>query len=151
MTDEEQMKEIDIYYATLEDRPDIGWFLQGHLVIEYLLKKRLVQYGYCTEKGLEKHGFYTLVNKCADHGLIDVNQKSVLLIINNKRNSYAHDLGYRPTREEWIELWRAAMSAFSDMTDGLEQGLAELQSVSSLEDVDCFYLNEFFVQICHDL
>lgn len=151
MNNEELMEEMDLYYTTLEDRPDIGWFLQGHLVIEHLLKKRLLQNEFCTEKSLENHGFYTVVSKCFEHGLIDDEKKSVLLLINNKRNSYAHDLTYRPTREEWIELWERAQSAFADMTDGIEQGLAELKSVSKLEDADRFSLNELFVQICHDL
>ncbi|MGE6453289.1 hypothetical protein ACQKC5_12925 [Shewanella baltica] len=37
------------------------------------------------------------------------------------------------------------------MTDGIEQGLAELESVEKLEDAERFHLNELFVQICHDL
>ncbi|QGX40160.1 hypothetical protein E2H98_10955 [Permianibacter aggregans] len=50
-----------------------------------------------------------------------------------------------------LDIWRSAKAAFCDMTDGIEQGLAELESVEKLEDADRFHLNELFVQICHDL
>lgn len=150
-TMEDMMEDMDLYYRTLEDRPDIGWFLQGHLVIEHLLKKRLLQHGHSTQRQLKKAGFYNVVHKCSDHGLISDAQMSVLLLVNDKRNNYAHELEYRPSLEEWIELWEKAQAAFCDMTDGIEQGLAELRSIDTLDSADRFHLNELFVQICHDL
>lgn len=143
--------EMEVYYRTLEDRPDIGWFLQGHIVVEYMLRKRLVEITGSTLKKLEKSGFYLVLLEAEKNGVVNKDQKSVLEKINSIRNRYAHELDYRPQLSEWLDIWRSAKEAFSDMTDGIEQGLAELESVEKLEDADKYHLNELFVQICHDL
>lgn len=143
--------EMEVYYRTLEERPDIGWFLQGHIVVEYMLRKRLVDITGSASKKLEKSGFYKVLLEAEKHGVININQKNVLEKINGIRNRYAHELDYMPQLSEWLDIWRSAKAAFCDMTDGIEQGLAELESVEKLEDADRFHLNELFVQICHDL
>lgn len=143
--------EMEVYYRTLEERPDIGWFLQGHIVVEYMLRKRLVDITGSASKKLEKSGFYKVLLEAEKHGVININQKNVLETINGIRNRYAHELDYMPQLSEWLDIWRSAKAAFCDMTDGIEQGLAELESVEKLEDADRFHLNELFVQICHDL
>ncbi|TNI45081.1 hypothetical protein [Aeromonas veronii] len=143
--------EMDIYYRTLEDRPDIGWFLQGHIVVEYMLRKRLCDVQGGASKNLDKSGFHKVLLESERHGVVNNDQRVVLEKINKVRNKYAHDLNYIPELEEWLDIWRSAKGAFSDMTDGIEQGLEELESVEKLEDADRFHLNELFVQICHDL
>ncbi|MCS6235820.1 hypothetical protein [Shewanella baltica] len=143
--------EMDLYYRTLEDRPDIGWFLQGHIVVEYMLRKRLVDITGSTSKKLEKSGFYKVLLEAEKYGVVNKDQKVVLEKINSIRNRYAHELDYLPQLSEWLDIWRSAKAAFCDMTDGIEQGLAELESVEKLEDAERFHLNELFVQICHDL
>ncbi len=143
--------EMEVYYRTLEERPDIGWFLQGHIVVEYMLRKRLIEKTGSTSKRLGKSGFYKVLLEAEKHGIVNHDQKSVLEKINSIRNQYAHELDYLPQLSEWLDIWRGAKAAFCDMTDGIEQGLAELESVEKLEDADRFHLNELFVQICHDL
>lgn len=143
--------EMEVYYRTLEERPDIGWFLQGHIVVEYMLRKRLVDITGSASKKLEKSGFYKVLLEAEKHGVVNKDQKNVLEKINGIRNRYAHELDYIPQLSEWLDIWRSAKAAFCDMTDGIEQGLAELESVDKLEDADRFHLNELFVQICHDL
>jgi hypothetical protein len=143
--------EMEVYYRTLEDRPDIGWFLQGHIVIEYMLRKRLHDIKGSASRKLDKSGFYKVLLEAEKHGVVNKNQRSVLEKINSMRNQYAHELDYSPKLSEWLDIWRNAKAAFSDMTDGIAQGLTELESVVKLEDADKFHLNELFVQICHDL
>ncbi|QYJ88954.1 hypothetical protein [Shewanella halotolerans] len=143
--------EMEVYYRTLDERPDIGWFLQGHIVVEYMLRKRLVDITGSASKKLEKSGFYKVLLEAEKHDVVNKDQKNVLEKINGIRNRYAHELDYTPQLSEWLDIWRSAKAAFCDMTDGIEQGLAELESVDKLEDADRFHLNELFVQICHDL
>lgn len=144
-------EEMEVYYETLNDRPDIGWFLQGHIVLEFMLRKRLSEINPAISSKLAKSGFYRVMMEAHKAGIINDERKSVLEAINSIRNKYAHELSYRPTLAEWIQLWENAQKAFVDMTDGIEQGLAELRSVRSLEDADLFHLNELFVQLCHDI
>lgn len=143
--------EMEIYYRTLEDRPDIGWFLQGHIVVEYMLRKRLHDVKGEASKIFDKSGFHKVLLEAERHGVVNKDQKVVLEKINKVRNRYAHELDYIPELQEWLDIWRSAKGAFSDMTDGINQGLEELESVEKLEDADRFHLNELFVQICHDL
>lgn len=70
--------EMDLYYRTLEDRPDIGWFLQGHIVVEYMLRKRLVDITGSTSKKLEKSGFYKVLLEAEKYGVVNKDQKVVL-------------------------------------------------------------------------
>lgn len=142
---------MDIYYETLNERPDIGWFLQGHMVLEFMLRKRLKDRKGTTATSLEQSSFYRILQIAHQNGVVNTKQKAVLEKINHIRNKYAHELTYRPTLAEWIELWENAKESFSDMTDGIEQGLADLYSAKNLEDADRFHLNELFVQICHDI
>ncbi len=143
--------EMEIYYETLNDRPDIGWFLQGHIVVEFMLRKRLREKNTNKAVELSNSGFYQVLQATYENGIIDIERKEVLEEINRIRNKYSHELNYRPTLKEWIDLWESAQRAFTDMTDGLEQGLAVLNSSLSIETAERFHLNEFFVQICHDL
>ncbi|HEW9975280.1 TPA: hypothetical protein VGT13_002238 [Shewanella algae] len=144
-------EEMEVYYRTLEDRPDIGWFLQGHIVVEYMLRKRIVDLRGAASKKFDKSGFYKVLLEAEKLGVVSEDQKEVLEKINSIRNKYAHELDYVPDLSEWLDIWRSAKCAFNDMTDGIEQGLEELESVEKLEDADRFHLNELFVQICHDL
>ncbi|MBU1219429.1 hypothetical protein KKF34_15990 [Myxococcota bacterium] len=144
-------EEMDVYYRTLEDRPDIGWFLQGHIVVEYMLRKRISDVNGVFPRKLDKGGFYRILLEAEKLGVVNKKQKLVLDKINSMRNKYAHKLNYVPTLSEWLDIWRSAKDAFTDMTDGIEQGHQELESIEKLEDADRFHLNELFVQICHDL
>ncbi|MCE4937549.1 hypothetical protein [Aliivibrio fischeri] len=145
------IEEMDIYYETLNERPDIGWFLQGRMVIEYMLRKRLELKNKELAYKLRNSSFFSILQASYNNGIIDSKSRNVLDSINKIRNQYAHELTYRPTLLEFISLWEEALCAFSDMTDGIEQGLSELKSITKLEDADRFHLNELFVQICHDL
>ena len=145
------VEEMDIYYETLNERPDLGWFLQGHMVVEFMLRKRLSERNPELAHQLRKASFFSVLKAALNNDIVSQSAYDVLSQINIIRNKYAHELSYRPTLEEWIDLWSSAQNAFSDMTDGIEQGLAELESVQRLEDADRFSLNELFVQICHDI
>lgn len=142
---------MNIYYETLNERPDIDWFLQGHVVIEYMLWKRLEVSNPSLGYELRKSSFHRILNAAYINGIIHLKSKEVIEQINKIRNKYAHELTFRPTLADWFHLWESAQAAFSDMTDGIEQGLEELRSINKLEDADKFHLNELFVQICHDI
>ena len=67
------------------------------------------------------------------------------------RNMLAHDISYEPSIQELETLVTMAAAAFSDMTDGLEQTLEELEGKSALSEVDEFVYPEIFMQITYDL
>ncbi len=148
---ENSLEDMDIYYETLNEHPDLGWFLQGHMVIEFILRKRLDERNVELAHKLRKSSFYSVLRASYNNGILDSTSHDVLEEINNIRNKYAHELNYRPNKAEWISLWESAQRVFSDMTDGISQGLEELRSVDNCEDADRFHLNELFVQICHDI
>ena len=72
--------DMSIYYETLNERPDIGWFLQGHIVIEYMLRKRLIEINPKYSTTLAKSGFYRVLQKAHEEKIVDDARKDVLAV-----------------------------------------------------------------------
>lgn len=141
----------DLYEKAVSEDNLLSGFMTGHLVIEFLLIKiielsqpKLLDFA----EGLNHYKLIQLV-----YGLnhIDEKQKEVLLLINKMRNKFAHHLTFEPTIAELKEILTKASKAFNDTTDGLEQGLAEIDGKKSIEECENWVIPEMFVQISYDL
>ncbi len=141
----------ELYERAVSEDNLLSGFMTGHLVIEFLLVKIIEL---CQPKLLdfaEGLNHYKLVQLVYGLNQIDEQQKEVLLLINKMRNKFAHHLTFEPTIIELKEILIKASKAFSDMTDGLEQGLAEIDGKKSIRECDDWVIPEMFVQISYDL
>lgn len=144
----------ELYGRMVHGRQFVSELLAGHLAIEFLLRRLLVQY----DAGLERHAdglkFEPLARLAHDVEIIGLDQRDVLLSINALRNKLAHQLTYEPTIADLKALLLAARGAFSDFTDGIAQGLDAIEGVSAtltLDELHDWPLAELFVQISYDL
>ena len=78
-------------------------------------------------------------------------QKDVLLLINQMRNKFAHQLSYLPTIVELKTIYLLSANAFCDLTGGIEQGLEALRYLKNIDEFEQWNMTELFVQICYDL
>ena len=87
------------------------------------------------------------------HGLTAItdDMKISLTAINRMRNKIAHDLTYEPSIIEYRDLILLAKTAFSDITDGIEQTLSELDGKVSIRECDEFIFPELFMQVSYNL
>ncbi len=141
----------DLYQGMLSDRPLIGSLLPGHLAIEFLLRKLAQQYDLRLTKQVDRLRHAQLITFSFEIGTIDAEQHAVLTTINNMRNKLAHDIDYEPTLSQLLDLWRKAARAFDDLTDGIGQGIEDLEAASNIEMLQGYTIPELFVQICYDL
>jgi hypothetical protein len=141
----------DLYQHTVGGNELLSAFLPGHLSIEFLLRKLLVQYDAKLERLGDQLTHARLVRLCSDLDLIDGPQREVLLSINAMRNKLAHQITYAPTLDELRALWSNAAKAFSDLTDGISQGIENLAKAKTVADLDGWEFTELFVQITYDL
>ncbi len=141
-----------LYDRIITERPFISNLLSGHLAIELLLRRLASQngpvVGQASVDAMRHHALITLNHQL---GTISEAQRDVLTRINSVRNKLAHEISYEPTIHELSELWQKAKHAFSDMTDGIEQGLEALGYATSIRELDDWVISELFVQICYDL
>ncbi|MBO6866576.1 MAG: hypothetical protein JJ877_05990 [Thalassococcus sp.] len=141
----------DLYQHTVGGNDLLSSFLPGHLAIEFLLRKLLVQYDAKLERLGDQLTHARLVQLCFDLDLIDSPQRDVLLTINAMRNKLAHNITYAPSLDELRALWSSAAKAFSDLTDGISQGIESLAEAETISDLDGWEFAELFVQITYDL
>jgi len=141
----------ELYEKTVTENNLLSSFMTGHLVIEFLLVRiiqlsqpKLVDFA----EGLNH---YKLIQLVFGLNHIDDKQKEVLLLINKMRNKFAHHLTYKPTIIELDEILTKASKAFNDMTDGLDQGLGEIEGKKSIKECEDWVIPEMFVQISYDL
>ncbi|MBN2640912.1 MAG: hypothetical protein JXR78_04625 [Victivallales bacterium] len=129
----------------------ISTYILGHLQIEFLLVKIIE---------IHNANLYTfslslthqkLIELAWGLKLINSNQKKALLEINRIRNKLAHDITFTPSVKEIIDLYLLAQDAFSDMTDGIAQGLEELKGKEVITEEFEMYLSDFFSQVQYDL
>ncbi|WP_026473098.1 hypothetical protein [Alkaliflexus imshenetskii] len=141
----------DLYEKTVSEDNLLSSFITGHLVIEFLLTKIIE----ITEPKLidfaEGLNHYKLIQLTYGLNHIDENQREVLFLINKMRNKFAHHLTFEPSISDLKEILTKASSAFSDMTDGLEQGLGEIKNKTTIRDCEDWVIPEMFVQISYDL
>ncbi|MEO1018815.1 MAG: hypothetical protein AAFY56_14150, partial [Pseudomonadota bacterium] len=105
-------------------------FLPGHLAIEFLMRKLLVQYDSNIERLIEALKHAQLIQLGFDVGILSHSQKDVLLEINTIRNKLAHRITYEPKVSDLRKLWDKAARAFSDLSDGISQGAENLNKIS---------------------
>lgn len=141
----------DLFHKAVDSNNFISTFIFGHLWVEFLLvnivkvhKPKLGQFA----ESLNHKKLIELV-----FGLELINEKHFVSLksINSMRNKLAHNIAYEPSVKEFKILILTAQKAFSDMTDGLEQTLGELEGKESINDCDAFVYPELFMQIAYDL
>ncbi|WP_288483553.1 hypothetical protein [uncultured Novosphingobium sp.] len=140
-----------LYEHTLGDRPWLGAFLSGHLAVEFMLRKLVSQYDVKLTGFADDLRHKQLIDLNEQIGTISPAQRNVLIAINQMRNKLAHQITYDPSIDEMIGLWTQAAGAFTDLTDGISQGLAEMKVEGRLNSLDSWVFSELFVQICYDL
>jgi hypothetical protein len=129
----------------------ISTFILGHLWVEYLLvqivKVASPKLGEFSE-GLNHAKLIELVEGL---GLLNKHEVETLTLINKMRNKLAHNIAYEPSIQEYKNLVSNAKKSFSDMTDGLQQSLDELDGKNKLEECEEYIFSELFMQIAYDL
>lgn len=141
----------DLYERTISEGNLISVFLPGHLVLEFLLIK-IIEISQPRLLNLaEGLNHYKLIQLVYGLNFINENQRDVLVLINKIRNKFAHEITYSPTIEEIGSLLKKASLAFTDLSDGISQGLEEIKSKNSLDECEYWVISELFVQISYDL
>lgn len=141
----------DLYHRTVEERPILAVFLSGHLAIEYLLRKLITIYDPALGRIADELSHAKLLALNADVGTITGKQRDVLMRINKIRNRFAHEILYEPTVDELRELFDLAAASFTDLTDGISQGVEELATCTDAGSLENYVIQELFIQICYDL
>lgn len=141
----------ELYERAVSDRPWLGTFLSGHLAVEFMLRKLIGQYDAKLITFADELRHKQLIDLNGQIGTISPAQKDVLNAINQMRNKLAHEITFNPSIGEMMALWSKAAEAFTDLTDGISQGLEEMGSKGNLDSVDTWAISELFVQICYDL
>ena len=141
----------DLYQHAVSDRHWLGPFLSGHLMVEFMLRKLAIQHDGSITARVDKMRHFQLIELNSQIGTISASQKDVLVAINQMRNKLAHEITYDPTIDEMRAMWLAAAAAFSDLTDGISQGLGEMDVEGKLRALDSWVFSELFVQIAYDL
>ena len=67
------------------------------------------------------------------------------------RNKFAHHLTYEPPIEDVKQIFIKASKSFDDLTDGIEQGLGEIEGKKKISECEDWMIPELFVQISYDL
>ena len=141
----------DLYQHAIGDRHWLGPFLSGHLTVEFMLRKLVGQYDAKLTGLAQNMKHFQLIDINGQIGTITESQKDVLLSINQMRNRLAHQITYNPTLDEIRNIWTAAAGAFSDLTDGISQGIAEIDVEGNLNSLDSWVFSDLFIQIAYDL
>lgn len=141
----------DLYQHALSDRHWLGPFLSGHLTVEFMLRKLIAQYDTNLAPLADRIRHFQLIELNQQIGTITEQQKDALLSINQMRNNLAHQITYDPSIDEVKALWRKVAGAFSDLTDGISQGLDEMDVEGNVNTLDTWVFSELFIQIAYDL
>ncbi|MBK8903426.1 MAG: hypothetical protein IPM53_19745 [Anaerolineaceae bacterium] len=129
----------------------ISAYILGHLQIEFLLLKIVEAHSPSLRDFSHKLTHYKLVELVYGLQLITPKQKAALLEINKFRNKFAHDILFEPSVADFVKLFSSAQNAFSDMTDGISQGLSELEELTVINENFEFTLSDMFSQVLYDL
>lgn len=141
----------ELYEATISGDSLISVFIQGHLVVEFLLLK-IVEISQPKLIGLaDGLNHLRLIQLTYGLGHITEGQRDTLISINLMRNKFAHHLTYKPPIEDVKQIFINASKSFLDMTDGIIQGLDEIEGKTNINDCDEWMISELFVQISYDL
>lgn len=135
----------------IENSDLMSGFIIGHLVLENLLIRNIERYDSKIGSHASQLGFASLLKLTHQLELIDSKQKAVIDSINKIRNRFAHDLHYSPLRTDLLNIFKSASRAFSDMTDGLEQGIETLSDPCWVYKIGDYTIADLFIQIAYDL
>lgn len=141
----------ELYEKAVGSGTCVGPFITGHLVIEFLLRKLIHIYDPALSRLADDLNHARLIQLNHDLGTIDDSQRETLVLINKTRNKFAHQITCEPTIEELKALYILAARSFSDLTDGISQGLEVLKEAKSINELDEWVILELFVQISYDL
>jgi hypothetical protein len=151
----EELMNIDSFTALYERAVDpqrlMSPFITGHLVVEFLLRKLVQIYDASLTRHADDLNHARLISLNHDIGTITDVQKDALVDINKMRNKFAHRITYEPTLADLEALFTKCKTAFSDFTDGIDQGLSEIDSAVSVDELEDWVIPELFVQIAYDL
>lgn len=144
--------QLDNYlFHTIEKSDFLTGFIVGHLVLESLMKKAVAKYDQGLGNYANKLKFSGLAGLCFEVGIFTKSQQTTMTAINNMRNKLAHNLEYSPSRQELKALFELASNSFSDMTDGLSQGIDTLNDPDWKHEIGDYTLSDLFIQIAYDL
>jgi hypothetical protein len=141
----------DLYQKVAGPGTVTSLVIAGHLTIEFLLRKLVAQYDPNLTSLADDLSHARLIELSRQIGTLSNAQAAVLVQVNQLRNKLAHQLTYEPSIAELIAVFEAAARAFSDLTDGIDQGRSALKNVSSIEELEEWVLPELFIQISYDL
>lgn len=141
----------ELYEHTVSGESLLSDFIKGHLVIEFLMIKIIEKSNPQLLLFAEGLNHYKLIQLIHGLNLITDDQQEVLMLINKMRNKFAHQLTFEPPLNDLKIIFEKAAIAFSDMTDGLEQGLGEIKGKSTIKECEDWVIPEMFVQISYDL
>ena len=151
MTNKERKIETYEDLFILEPNPLISTYILGHLQVEFLLHKIIEIIHPDLANFANSISHYKIIELAHGLGLIDKNHKDALVEINKLRNKLAHNITFVPSVKDFIRIFKLAQKAFTDMTDGISQGLDELNNIDEItEDFD-FHISDMFSQIIYDL
>ncbi|WP_390240978.1 hypothetical protein [Vibrio sp. R78045] len=145
------MKLDDYLFHTIERSDFLSGFIVGHLVLESLMKKVVRKHDNGLGNYADKLKFSSLVGLCLEIGVLTKPQQTTMNAINKMRNKLAHNLEYEPSRQELKTLFELARGSFSDMTDGLSQGIEALSDPNWKHESGDYTLSDLFIQIAYDL
>lgn len=140
-----------LYHRAADPQQLMSPFISGHLVVEFLLRKLVQIYDPSLTRHSDDLRHAALIALNYDLGTISDAQRTVLVSINSMRNKFAHRITYELALEELKKLYTEASRAFTDLTDGIQQGSDAIASASAIEDLDEWVIPELFIQIAYDL
>ncbi|QDT43456.1 hypothetical protein Pan241w_35570 [Gimesia alba] len=126
-------------------------FITGHLVVEFLLRKLIQIYDVSLTQHADDLKHARLISLNHNISTITDAQKDALVGINKIRNKFAHRITHEPTLADLKTLFIKCKDAFSDFTDGIEQGLSEIDGAASVDQLEEWEIHELFIQIAYDL
>ncbi|EJS2611610.1 MULTISPECIES: hypothetical protein [Vibrio] len=145
------MKLDDYLFHTIENSDFLSGFVVGHLVLESLMKKAVAKYDQGLGNYADKLKFSGLVGLCFEVGIFTKPQQTTMNAINKMRNKLAHNLEYTPSRQELKAVFELASDSFSDISDGISQGIDTLSDPSWKHEKGDYTLSDLFIQIAYDL
>lgn len=104
------------HLMSLFENDVLAAFMTGHLIIESLLIQLLILKNGEDDK-LLKTNFPQKVKLCVLNSLIKKDMAEYLLMINNVRNNFAHNLGYKFLFDDVFELVKKAGQVGIDFSD----------------------------------
>ncbi|MBA6339422.1 hypothetical protein H4J59_00040 [Colwellia sp. MB02u-10] len=142
---------LELFGRAVDPSNFISTYILGHLWIERLLFHIIKIKTGKSERAIERLTHAKLIDLIDSLNILEPLQLKTLRKINQTRNKLAHDISYDFSITEFRSLVHLAQSAFSDMTDGFEQTLDELEGKANLNEVSDFVYPEIFMQIAYDL